>query len=88
MLRRLIVITGLALALPFASLARAEHASGTLYTRVLDGVVRAAVAIQIHPDRHLYHTDPYGPQTKNAVATCLFGSPLPITSPARCSRTS
>ncbi len=57
MLSRFVVAASLAVALPFASFARQDHASGTLYTRVSDGVVRAAVAIEIHPDRHLYHTD-------------------------------
>ena len=57
MLGRFVVAASLAVALPFASFARQDHASGTLYTRVSDGVVRAAVAIEIHPDRHLYHTD-------------------------------
>ena len=55
--RRWAVIACLFIALPSASFGRQEHASGTLYTRVSNGVVRAAVAIQIHPDRHLYHTD-------------------------------
>lgn len=57
MSRRLFALFCLALALPSASAARPDHASGTLYTRVSDGVVKAAVAIRIHPDRHLYHTD-------------------------------
>ncbi len=57
MLCRSIIIACLALALPSESFARAEHASGTLYTRVRNGEVRAAVTIEIHPDRHLYHTD-------------------------------
>jgi len=57
MLLRLLVAACFVLILPSSSLARAEHASATLYTRLSDNVLRAAVAIQIHPDRHLYHTD-------------------------------
>ena len=57
MLRRLAVVACLAIVLPCESFARREHASGSLYTRVSNGVVRAAVVIEIHPDRHLYHTD-------------------------------
>jgi hypothetical protein len=62
MLHRSILIASLILAIPTMSLARAEHASGTLYTRVSGGVVHAAVTIEIHPDRHLYHTDVGGDQ--------------------------
>ena len=62
MFRRWVVVARLAVALVAigwadVNIARQEHASGTLYTRVSNGVVRAAVAIEVHLDRHLYHTD-------------------------------
>ena len=34
-----------------------DHAAATLFTRVEDGAIRAVIEIEIHPQRHLYHTE-------------------------------
>lgn len=65
---------GLALlAAPAAS--QFQHASASLYTRVDEGTLRAAIEVEIDPGWHLYHVDK-GPGTGKSAEVTLAGDGL------------
>jgi thiol:disulfide interchange protein DsbD len=67
-------LTGLLALLTAAGAAAQGEAEGTLYTRTEDGLIRAAVVVELAPGWHLYH----GPTREDMGPPGAIGSPTTV----------